>query len=41
MLRHLPNFICVLRMLLTVPTVVAISRGDHGEALGFFVIAAL
>ena len=41
MLRHIPNLICVLRMLLTVPTVAAISRGDHGEALGFFVVAAL
>jgi cardiolipin synthase len=41
MLRHLPNAICVLRMLLTVPTVSAIVRGDHAEALAFFSIAAL
>ena len=41
MLRHLPNLICVLRMLLTVPTVLAISQGAYGTALAFFSVAAL
>lgn len=41
MLRHLPNAICVLRILLTVPTVAAIARGAHGEALALFAVAAL
>jgi cardiolipin synthase len=41
MLRHLPNIICVLRMLLTVPTVLAISRGEHATALVLFTVAAL
>lgn len=41
MLRHLPNAICVLRIALTVPTVLAIERGEHGAALGLFMVAAL
>ncbi|MBU3671845.1 MAG: CDP-alcohol phosphatidyltransferase family protein [Sinobacteraceae bacterium] len=41
MLRHLPNAICVLRIALTWPTVVAIDRGDHGLALLLFAIAAV
>lgn len=41
MARHLPNLICVLRMLLTVPTVLAIGRGAYAEALLYFSIAAL
>ena len=41
MLRHLPNAICVLRILLTVPTVAAVSRGEHGAALAFFTVAAV
>jgi len=41
MLRHLPNLICVLRMALTVPTVLAISRGQHSLALALFTVAAL
>lgn len=40
-LRHLPNAICVLRIVLTVPAVLAISRGDHGTALACFAIAAV
>lgn len=41
LLRHLPNAICVLRIVLTVPAVLAISRGDHGMALAYFAIAAV
>ena len=41
LLRHLPNAICVLRIVLTVPAVIAISRGDHGAALACFAVAAV
>lgn len=41
MLRHLPNAICVLRILLTVPIVLAISRGEEVLALVLFTIAAI
>jgi cardiolipin synthase len=41
MLRHLPNAICVLRIVLTWPTVSAIDRGDYGAALLLFAVAAL
>lgn len=41
MLRHLPNAICVLRIVLTVPAVLAIGRGDHGLALAYFAVAAI
>lgn len=41
MLRHLPNAICVLRIVLTVPTVLAISRGEEVLALVLFTIAAI
>lgn len=40
-LRHLPNAICVLRIALTVPAVLAIGGGAYGEALGWFTVAAL
>ena len=40
-LRHLPNVICVLRIVMTVPTVVAIDRGEHLLALVIFSIAAI
>jgi len=40
-LRHLPNAICVLRILLTVPTVIAISCGEEILALILFTIAAI
>ncbi|MFZ9652767.1 MAG: CDP-alcohol phosphatidyltransferase family protein [Steroidobacteraceae bacterium] len=39
-LRHLPNAICLLRMVLTVPTVLALQNGDHGLALVWFAVAA-
>ncbi len=41
MLRHLPNFICVLRMLLVVPIVQALTRGEYGWALAIFIVAAV
>lgn len=41
MLRHLPNAICVLRIVLTVPTVLAISRSEEVLALVLFTIAAI
>jgi len=41
MLRHLPNLICLLRILLTVPTVAAIERGDYLLALAIFSVAAI
>lgn len=41
MLRHLPNAICVLRIALTVPAVLAIERGEHGAALAYFAVAAV
>lgn len=41
MLRHLPNAICLLRIVLTVPVVNAIERGEHGWALFVFSIAAI
>ncbi len=41
MLRHLPNAICVLRIILTIPTVLAIDRGDEVLALVLFTIAAV
>lgn len=41
MLRHLPNLICVLRIVFTVPTVLAIDRGEYSLALTLFTIAAI
>jgi cardiolipin synthase len=41
MLRHLPNAICLARIALTVPTVVAIERGEHVLALALFTVAAV
>lgn len=41
LLRHLPNAICVLRIALTVPAVMAISSGEHGAALAYFAVAAV
>lgn len=40
-LRHLPNLICLLRILLVVPTVQALARGDYGVALLLFALAAV
>lgn len=40
MLRYIPNAICVLRIVLAVPTVVAINAHDYPQALAWFVIAA-
>lgn len=41
MLRHLPNAICLLRIALVWPIVVAIERGAWSSALTLFVIAAV
>jgi cardiolipin synthase len=40
-LRHLPNLICVLRIVLVVPIVAALQRGDYLLTLGLFVVAAV
>lgn len=40
-MRHLPNLICVLRILLTWPTVAALAAGDYGLTLALFAIAAV
>jgi len=39
--HHLPNLICLLRLLLIWPIVVALQRGQHLAALVLFVTAAL
>lgn len=39
--RHLPNAICVIRILLTLPIVMALEQGDYGVALVLFAIAAV
>ena len=41
MLRHLPNVICLARIALTVPAVLAIERGEQGLALALFTVAAV
>lgn len=41
MLRHLPNAICVLRIIMTIPTVAAIDGGRYALALGLFSVAAI
>lgn len=40
-MRHLPNLICVARMLLVLPIVAALYAGDYTLALALFAIAAL
>jgi cardiolipin synthase len=40
-MRHLPNVICVLRILLTWPTVAALAAGEYGLTLTLFAIAAV
>lgn len=40
-MRHLPNLICVLRILLTWPTVMAIAQQRYGIALALFALAAI
>jgi cardiolipin synthase len=39
--RHLPNLICLFRLLLIWPIVVALHKGQHLAALGVFVVAAM
>lgn len=40
-MRHLPNLICLLRIVLIWPIVAALQRGEHGAALGLFLVAAV
>ena len=40
-LRHIPNLICVARILLVWPIVSALHAGRHDYALGLFVVAAV
>jgi cardiolipin synthase (CMP-forming) len=39
--RHLPNLICLIRLLLIWPIAVAMHKGQHLSALGLFVVAAV
>ena len=39
--RHLPNAICILRILLTLPIVVALEQGQYSFALSLFAVAAV
>lgn len=40
-MRHIPNIICVLRILLTWPTVQALVAGQYGLTLALFAVAAV
>jgi hypothetical protein len=40
-MRHLPNLICLLRIALIWPTLVALRAGDYPVALALFVAAAV
>lgn len=40
-MRHLPNLICLARIALVWPTVVALHAGDHALAVVLFVVAAV
>jgi len=40
-LRHLPNAICLLRILLTVPVVLALQSESYAVALALFAVAAI
>lgn len=40
-MRHIPNIICVLRILLTWPTVQALAAGQYGLTLLLFAVAAV
>lgn len=41
MLRHLPNALCIVRMLLAVPIAWLLTRGDYGFTLWVFAFAAV
>jgi cardiolipin synthase (CMP-forming) len=41
MLHHLPNALCVLRMLLAVPVAILLLRGELGWTLAIFAVAAV
>ncbi len=41
MLRHLPNLICLVRIALVVPVVVALRDGNYYLALALFMVAAV
>jgi cardiolipin synthase len=39
--RHLPNLICLFRLVLIWPILVALHKGQHLAALGLFIVAAV
>jgi cardiolipin synthase len=39
--RHLPNLICLIRLVLIWPIVVALHKGQYAAALALFIVAAL
>jgi cardiolipin synthase len=39
--RHLPNLICLIRLLLIWPVAVALHKGEYLTALALFVVAAV
>jgi cardiolipin synthase len=41
MLRHLPNFICLVRIALIWPTIVALDAGDYWTALALVAVCAV
>lgn len=41
MLRHIPNALCILRMLLAVPVAVLLTRGQYGMTMLVFGVAAV
>ena len=40
-MRHIPNLICLLRMMLVWPVVMALREGNNALALGLFTVAAI
>ena len=40
-MRHLPNLICLFRLVLIWPILVALHKGQHLAALGLFIVAAV
>jgi cardiolipin synthase len=41
LVRHLPNLICLIRLVLIWPIVVALHKGQYAAALALFIVAAL
>lgn len=40
-MRHLPNFICLIRLLLIWPVAVTLHKGEYLSALALFIVAAI